>query len=445
MKVIVIGGQIAGSTFAVEFKKNNPDDEVILINKNVDISYIPSALSYILKNDAEKEDITLYSKEYMNSLGINVYSKSEVISVNDKQKELKLIKGISGSINVLSYDKLVIASGCNSIKLPVFENKGDNIFIFKNVLNALRLKKYIKEHNPKNALIVGGGPTGIEVFNLLKELNIDVDICEEKRLISQFDPIFSKYLEELLKDNDVNVIYGEVDEVKAGKKLNLKINNDVYKYDMAIICVGLIPNSSYMQNTDLNMTENGYIFVKDNFETNLKDIYAIGDIAIVKAKGLEEYILPKLASSAKKQAIFLANNLKDGRKVYNGTNSPMIIKAQNRYFAKIGINGVQAQENNIDYIEVNINMPIEPKYIDKDENNILVLKAMFDTNLKFLGIELFGDKTVELLMSYFTAALKKDFLARDFLNEEIAYTPKNIYLSDIINELGKEAIKKLED
>lgn len=445
MKVIVIGGQIAGSTFAVEFKKNNPDDEVILINKNVDISYIPSALSYILKNDAEKEDITLYSKEYMNSLGINVYSKSEVISVNDKEKELKLIKGISGSINVLSYDKLVIASGCNSIKLPVFENKGDNIFIFKNVLNALRLKKYIKEHNPKKALIVGGGPTGIEVFNLLKELNIDMDICEEKRLISQFDPIFSKYLEELLKDNDVNVIYGEVDEVKSGKKLNLKINNDVYKYDMAIICVGLIPNSSYMQNTDLNMTENGYIFVKDNFETNLKDIYAIGDIAIVKAKGLEEYILPKLASSAKKQAIFLANNLKDGRKVYNGTNSPMIIKAQNRYFAKIGINGVQAQENNIDYIEVNINMPIEPKYIDKDENNILVLKAIFDTNLKFLGIELFGDKTVELLMSYFTAALKKDFLARDFLNEEIAYTPKNIYLSDIINELGKEAIKKLED
>ena len=445
MKVIVIGGQIAGSTFAVEFKKNNPDDEVILINKNVDISYIPSALSYILKNDAEKEDITLYSKEYMNSLGINVYSKSEVISVNDKEKELKLIKGISGSINVLSYDKLVIASGCNSIKLPVFENKGDNIFIFKNVLNALRLKKYIKEHNPKKALIVGGGPTGIEVFNLLKELNIDMDICEEKRLISQFDPIFSKYLEELLKDNDVNVIYGEVDEVKAGKKLNLKINNDVYKYDMAIICVGLIPNSSYMQNTDLNMTENGYIFVKDNFETNLKDIYAIGDIAIVKAKGLEEYILPKLASSAKKQAIFLANNLKDGRKVYNGTNSPMIIKAQNRYFAKIGINGVQAKENNIDYIEVNINMPIEPKYIDKDENNILVLKAIFDTNLKFLGIELFGDKTVELLMSYFTAALKKDFLARDFLNEEIAYTPKNIYLSDIINELGKEAIKKLED
>lgn len=445
MKVIVIGGQIAGSTFAVEFKKNNPDDEVILINKNVDISYIPSALSYILKNDAEKEDITLYSKEYMNSLGINVYSKSEVISVNDKEKELKLIKGISGSINVLSYDKLVIASGCNSIKLPVFENKGDNIFIFKNVLNALRLKKYIKEHNPKKALIVGGGPTGIEVFNLLKELNIDMDICEEKRLISQFDPIFSKYLEELLKDNDVNVIYGEVDEVKSGKKLNLKINNDVYKYDMAIICVGIIPNSSYMQNTDLNMTENGYIFVKDNFETNLKDIYAIGDIAIVKAKGLEEYILPKLASSAKKQAIFLANNLKDGRKVYNGTNSPMIIKAQNRYFAKIGINGVQAKENNIDYIEVNINMPIEPKYIDKDENNILVLKAIFDTNLKFLGIELFGDKTVELLMSYFTAALKKDFLARDFLNEEIAYTPKNIYLSDIINELGKEAIKKLED
>ena len=445
MKVIVIGGQIAGSTFAVEFKKNNPDDEVILINKNVDISYIPSALSYILKNDAEKEDITLYSKEYMNSLGINVYSKSEVISVNDKEKELKLIKGISGSINVLSYDKLVIASGCNSIKLPVFENKGDNIFIFKNVLNALRLKKYIKEHNPKKALIVGGGPTGIEVFNLLKELNIEMDICEEKRLISQFDPIFSKYLEELLKDNDVNVIYGEVDEVKSGKKLNLKINNDVYKYDMAIICVGLIPNSSYMQNTDLNMTENGYIFVKDNFETNLKDIYAIGDIAIVKAKGLEEYILPKLASSAKKQAIFLANNLKDGRKVYNGTNSPMIIKAQNRYFAKIGINGVQAKENNIDYIEVNINMPIEPKYIDKDENNILVLKAIFDTNLKFLGIELFGDKTVELLMSYFTAALKKDFLARDFLNEEIAYTPKNIYLSDIINELGKEAIKKLED
>ena len=48
MKVIVIGGQIAGSTFAVEFKKNNPDDEVILINKNIDISYITSSLIYLI-------------------------------------------------------------------------------------------------------------------------------------------------------------------------------------------------------------------------------------------------------------------------------------------------------------------------------------------------------------------------------------------------------------
>lgn len=444
MKVIVIGGQIAGSTFAVEFKKNNPDDEVILINKNIDISYITSALRYLLEKDINKEDIILYDEEYLKSLGINLYPKSEVIAVNPKDKEIKIIKGDSGSVNVLSYDKLVIASGCNNIKLPVFENKGENIFIFKNIVNVLRLKKYIKDKNPKKALIVGGGPTGIEIIDSLKKLNIDVDVCEKEELIPQFDPMFSKYLEDLLKENNVNTIYGEVEEVKSSKSLTVKIDESVHKYDFAIISVGLIPNSTYMQNTDLKMTENGYIFVKDNFETNLKDIYAIGDIAIVKTKGLEEYILPKLASSAKKQAIFLANNLKEGKKTYTGTNSPMIIKFQDKYFGKIGINAVQAQENNIDFVDINLKFNLKEKYIDQ-KDNILVLKAVFDTNLKFLGIELYGDQSVEVLMSYFTAALKKEFLARDFLNEEIAYTPNNIYLGDVINKLGKEAIKKLED
>lgn len=446
MKVVIIGGQIAGSTFAINYKKNNLNDEVILINKNIHLSYITSALPYFLENDIDEEKLMLYAEEDFTNLGITLYLKSEVISVSPDEKTLKIIKGDSGNINVIPYDKLIIASGCNSVKLPEFENKGNNIFILKNILNAKRMKKYIKENKPKKALIVGGGLSCISTLNALKSLGIDVDIIEkEDHLINQFEREISGEVLKYLKDNKINVYLNtKIKNVKEleRNKLEVEFGNETKVYDMAVVCSGIIPNTTFMKNTELNMTKIGYIFVNENFETNLKDIYAIGDIAIVKTKGLEEYILPKLSGSAKNQAKVLNAKLSKQNIQYSGTTLPIIQKVLDIEIGKIGINSLQAKENNIDTIQISISSRIYPEYINDDTK--IYLKALFTNDLKFLGIEMIGKNLLPLL-NYFSAAIKKDFTASDFVFQELVFDPETYVLNSLISEIGKLAIEKKDE
>lgn len=443
MKVVIIGGQIAGSTFAINYKKSNPNDEVVLINKNIHLSYITSALPYFLQNDIDEENLMLYTEEDFINLGITLYLKSEVISVSPEEKNLKIIKGDSGNINVIPYDKLIIASGCNSVKLPEFENKGNNIFILKNVLNAKRMKKYIKDNKPKKALIVGGGLSSLSTLNALKKLGIDVDILEkEDHLINQFEREISSEIFKYLKENKVNLhLNTKIKSVREAEinKLEVEFGNESKVYDMAVVCSGIIPNTTFMKNTELNMTKIGYIFVNENFETNLKDIYAIGDIAIVKTKGLEEYILPKLSGSAKNQAEVLNAKLSKQNIQYLGTTLPIIQKVLDIEIGKIGINSLQAKENNISTIEISISSRIYPKYINDDTK--IYLKALFTNDLKFLGIEMIGKNLLPLL-NYFSVAIKKEFTASDFVFQELVFDPETYVLNSLISEIGKLAIEK---
>lgn len=443
MKVVIIGGQIAGSTFAINYKKSNPNDEVVLINKNIHLSYITSALPYFLQNDVDEENLMLYTEEDFINLGITLYLKSEVISVSPEENNLKIIKGDSGNINVISYDKLIIASGCNSVKLPEFENKGNNIFILKNILNAKRMKKYIKDNKPKKALIVGGGLSSLSTLNALKNLGIDIDIIEkEDHLINQFEKEISSEVLKYLKENKVNVYLNtKIKSVKETErnKLEVEFGNESKIYDMVVVCSGIIPNTTFMKNTELNMTKIGYIFVNENFETNLKDIYAIGDIAIVKTKGLEEYILPKLSGSAKNQAEILNAKLSKHNIQYLGTTLPIIQKVLDIEIGKIGINSLQAKENNISTLEINISSRIYPKYINDDTK--IYLKALFTNDLKFLGIEMIGKNLLPLL-NYFSVAIKKEFTASDFVFQELVFDPETYVLNSLISEIGKLAIEK---
>ena len=69
----------------------------------------------------------------MKKYNIKVKLMNEVIEINEKAKELKIVENSSGAIYKLNYDKLVIATGTNAIKLKELENLNDNIFIFRNI------------------------------------------------------------------------------------------------------------------------------------------------------------------------------------------------------------------------------------------------------------------------------------------------------------------------
>ena len=112
----------------------------------------------------------LFLKQYNIDARIN----SEVISIDKKNKTIKVRRIDTDEEYTESYDKLILSPGASPIvpKFPGLENV--NIFTVRNVVDIDRLNKYIKQMPAKNITVIGGGFIGIEVAENLSKAGYDV-------------------------------------------------------------------------------------------------------------------------------------------------------------------------------------------------------------------------------------------------------------------------------
>ena len=109
MKIIVIGGGAAGMMFSTQYKKANPEDEVILFEKSSYVAWAGCPTPYFIADELKKSDVLHGTPEDFINRGINVKIHHEVTEINFENKTVT-VKGddING---IIFYDKLVIAVG----------------------------------------------------------------------------------------------------------------------------------------------------------------------------------------------------------------------------------------------------------------------------------------------------------------------------------------------
>ncbi len=456
MKIIIIGAGIAGITLAKRIKKYEKKHEVILIEKNQDIIYETASLPYYISDEIKNEE--LLKLENVNDLkstyDIEINLDTELMKIDDEKKEITLMSGSNSNMFSMAYDKLILACGLKNIKLKELENVGDNIFIIKNIYNSRRLKKYLSNNDVKNALVIGAGTTGIMIAEMLENMNINTTVFEEtNNILRQYDEDITseifKYLEtkiniktninisKVINGKELKVIYNE--EGKRKNNILKKGSQREKKFDVIIVTSGLVPNTEFLDNTKIQRSDKGYIFVDEYFETNINDIYAVGDIAVVKNKISSEYILPKTSKNAYIQARKLANNILGEKTKYTGSLCSNVQGAFNKIFGKSGITQKEAYDNNLEYIVTIVNDNNIPEYLENKEH--IMIKGIFEIpTLRILGVQVFGGKYTDKKLDTLVAAISSNMTAYDLAELEIPFTPffsKNI---DIINRLGYKTI-----
>ena len=159
MKTVIIGGVAAGTKVAAKLKRENPQDEIVIYTKGKDISYAGCGLPYYIGGaiETEGELIVNTPEKFMKLTGTTVHTNSEVIAVNTEEKTVS-VRG-DGQQEV-SYDRLVIAVGAQSIIPPVAGVKLSGVFTVRTPEDAISIRNYISGQNVKRAVVVGGGFIG---------------------------------------------------------------------------------------------------------------------------------------------------------------------------------------------------------------------------------------------------------------------------------------------
>ncbi len=276
MRYLILGASAAGISCAKTIRELDDKGEITVISQD-DKIYSRCMLHHIIGEHKTIEALNFAGDAFFEEYNINWIKGKKVKKLNIEDKKVSLEDG-----SLVGYDKLFIGTGASSFLPPITNLKeGKNVFGLRNVEDALKIKEVCR--NVKNVAILGAGLVGIDAAMGLLDKNLNISIIEmnDRILPVQLDYEASLSYEKLFKEKNINIIKNskvvriELDENHSVKGLYLE-DNRFLECEMIVVAVGVRPNIDFIEENTLNINKG--IVINNKGETNIKDIYAGGDV-----------------------------------------------------------------------------------------------------------------------------------------------------------------------
>ena len=356
-----------------------------LSNKGIEIGEVKLNLSKMMRSKDKAVTVLTKGVEFLLKKNKVTYlkgtgsfkSKNEISIKDDKNKE-----------TLIQADKIVIATGSEPVSLPGIE------FDEKVIVSSTGALKF--EKVPKKMIVVGGGYIGLEMGSVWSRLGTEVHVVEFLDHITPgMDKEISNEFMKILKKQGIHFhMKHKVEEIiknKSGAIVSTKDENSKkkdFECDVVLISVGRKPNTSglNLEKIGIELDEKKRIKTNKSFQTNLDNIFAIGDVITG----------PMLAHKAEDEGIAVAENIVGQSGHVNYDTIPGVVYTTPEV-ASIGKTEEQLKEKNIKYKigKFSFMANSRAKAIDDAEGFVKIL-ADAKTD-KVLGAHLIGPHAGELI------------------------------------------------
>lgn len=440
MRVVIIGGVAGGASAATRIRRLDEEAEIIIYEKSGYVSYANCGLPYYI-GDVITDEAKLSVQDAAGLLRrYNIWAKvkHEVINIYPDRKVVKVKNLTNNKEFEQTYDKLVIATGAKPIKPNIPGVDLPEVFTLRNVEDTLAIKQYINTHNVNNIAIIGGGFIGIELAENLANIGKNITIYEmSAQLLSLLDRDMAAFVHATLREHNVTIkLKTEVSAIeKSANQLIVKTESEVLPFDMVVLAIGVIPDTTLVNNLGINKGIKGSIVVNDKMETEIKDIYAVGDAVQVKHYITGKPTLIPLAGPANKQGRIAADNICGLDAHYNGSQGTSIIKIFDKVITATGLNETMAKRGGYNAESIVLSPISKAGYYPGSK--AMTMKITFDKKSHhILGAQIFGMDGVDKRIDVIATAIRAKLKATDLPDLELAYAPPFSLPKDPVNIAG---------
>lgn len=441
-KVLIVGGVAGGASTAARLRRLDENAEIIMFERDEYISFANCGLPYYIgETIKEREKLLVQTPESMrNRFNIDVRINSEVTYI-DSDKKIVKVKSKDKDIYEESYDYLVLSPGAKAIRPRIEGINSDKIYTLRNIPDTDSIKALVDKKTAQTAatvVVIGGGYVGVEMAENLRHRGLEVTLVEAApHILAPFDTDIIVTAEKELEDNGINLILN--DGVKAFKDIDDKVevilNSDKkLAADLVVLAIGVSPDTGFTSGSGIKLGARGHILVNDSMQTNIENIYAVGDaVEVVDFVNKQNTAIP-LAGPANKQGRIAADNIAELKSTYKGTQGTSVIKVFELTAACTGNNERTLKRLNIPYEVIHIHPVSHASYYP--DAHPLTLKLIFNEEGKILGAQAIGYEGVDKRIDVIATAMRLGGTVSDLTELELCYAPPFSSAKDPVNMAG---------
>jgi len=410
---------------AAAARKTDRTAEVTLITEEKNAGYSRCGLPFVIGGQIPSfQNLIVFPPAYFQMMKLNLKTETKVTAINAQNKTIETVDK-TGKTETIPYDSLILATGASSFMPPIKGKEKQGIHSLRTLEDGEKIEQAIR-NGAKTAVIMGAGLIGLEMAVALTERGLKTTVVEllPQILPMMLDADMAKMVQEMLQERGINILTGKgVEEFLGTEKVTgIMAGGEQINADLFISAFGVRANTQLAANAGVALGETKAIKTNARMETNLKDVYAVGDCAEATHIVTQKPALPQLGTVAVRQGKVAGINAAGGYAIFTGVLGSAVTRLFDMDVGVTGLTENAAQRARIETVTGTIASKTKADYYP-GALPIKVKLVVEKESQRIIGAQIIGGEEVTQRINAISFAIQKQMTVRELAKADTAYAP----------------------
>ena len=442
-RLVVIGGDAAGMSAAMQVRRRQPEREIVVLEKGRWTSYSACGIPFLVGGSVgELDDLVARSPAtFRAEHAIDVRLGHEVRAIDLGARQVEAWDHDAGHTVTLGFDTLHVATGARPLRPDLPGLDSEMVHGVQTLDDAAALQAKVEADGVTRVVVVGGGYIGLEMAEAFVHRGLRVTLVESAdQLMPTLDADVAAPLDGALRGLGIDVRLGTPLEAVDGGAV--VAGGERFPADLVVLGLGTRPNADLVAAAGVEVGVKGAIRVDRRQQTSAAGVWAAGDCCESHHLVARAPVHIALGTVANKQGRVAGINMAGGYAAFPGVLGTAVTRVCHVEIGRTGLSLREAERHGFVAVEASVEGQTRAGYLP--ERKRITIKALAEAGTgRMLGAQIVGEEGTAKRIDVLATAIQAGLTAEEVVELDLGYAPPFGPVWDPVHLVGRNLVRVL--